>query len=90
MLKPVGNRILIKGFKNPMISPGGIHLPPRLEGKSCKGEVINISDGAKLPIEIGDIVIFNAMGSVEVKHDGETFLILKEDLIYAKEDKVNE
>lgn len=86
MLRVIGNRVLIKGFENPMISPGGIHIPETSRGKPCKGEVVGVGNMVKNDISIGDIVLFSPMGAVEINDNGEKYLLLKEDLIYAIDD----
>jgi len=72
---------------------GGIHLPEAAQEKPQKGEVVAIGTGqesdseeaAEIEVEVGDVVIFAKYGGTELTVDGEEYLVLDADQLYAKE-----
>jgi chaperonin GroES len=70
-------------------TPGGILLPGTVEDKIVTGTVVAVgsghlnTDGTSSPLEVkfGDSILFNKQMSVEVKHAGETFYLMREEHI---------
>lgn len=68
-------------------TPGGILLPGTVDEKIVTGTVVAAGsghltgDGAIVPLEVksGDSILFNKQMSVEVKHNGETMYLLREE-----------
>lgn len=91
MLKPIGDRVLVKPSKEEEKSPGGILLPDTAKEKPQKGEIIavgsgrNLESGEKVDLEVkkGDTVIYSKYGGTEIKHNGTDYLILRESDILA-------
>lgn len=91
MLKPIGDRVLVKPSKEEEKSPGGILLPDTAKEKPQKGEIIavgsgrNLESGEKVDLEVkkGDTVIYSKYGGTEIKHNGTDYLILREQDILA-------
>ncbi len=93
MIKPLGDRILVKPDPEEETTPGGIVLPDTAQEKPQKGTVVAVGEGAltedgtRLPIEVkvGDRVIYSKYGGTEVRDGDEEYVILREDDIYAIE-----
>ncbi len=93
MLKPLGDRVLVKPSQEEEKTKGGIVLPDTAREKPQKGEVVAVGpgklldDGKRLPpeVKVGDVVIFSKYGGTEIKVDGEEYLILHESDILAVE-----
>ena len=90
MLKPYGDRILVKPMPEEEKSAGGILLPDSAKERPQSGEVIavgpgKIEDGKRLAMEIkaGDTIVYSKYGGTEIKVDGEDYLILKESDVLA-------
>ena len=91
MLKPLGDRIVVKTVEAEEVTKGGIVLPDSAKLKPQEGEVIaagpgrTLDSGSKEPMEVrtGDKVIYSKYGGVEVKVGGEEYVILKQDDILA-------
>ena len=90
MLKPYGDRILVKPMPEEEKSAGGILLPDSAKERPQSGEVIavgpgKIEDGKRLAMEIkaGDTIVYSKSGGTEIKVDGEDYLILKESDVLA-------
>ena len=90
MLKPYGDRILVKPMPEEEKSAGGILLPDSAKERPQSGEVIvvgpgKIEDGKRIAMEIkaGDTIVYSKYGGTEIKVDGEDYLILKESDVLA-------
>jgi chaperonin GroES len=91
MLKPLGNRVLIKPLTEEGTSAGGIVLPDTAKKKPLEGEVIAVGEGERLesgkvvplPVKVGDIVVYPEFGGTEVRVGQEEYLIVDADSILA-------
>ena len=92
MLKPLGDRVILKVVEKEEVSKGGILLPDTAsKEKPQEGKVIEVGsgkvleNGKKVALEVkkGDKVIFAKYAGAEVKVQGEEYLILSEKDILA-------
>mgnify|MGYP003615258157 FL=1 len=92
MLKPLGDRVILKVVEKEEVSKGGILLPDTAsKEKPQEGKVIEVGsgkvleNGQKVALEVkkGDKVIFAKYAGEEVKVQGEEYLILSEKDILA-------
>lgn len=88
MIKPLGDRALIKAVvKKNAIEEAGFVLAPQAQTKDAptEFEVVALGTSDKviaIGLEIGDIVIANKYGGVEVKNEGEDYkIILSDDIL---------
>lgn len=90
-IQPLGDRILVKALEAEEKTKGGIVLPDTAKEKPQTGKVIAVGkgrlleDGIVKPLEVkvGDTVLYGRYSGTEINHNGEDFLILKEDDILA-------
>lgn len=95
MLKPLGDRIIVKPISEEEKSPGGIVLPETAKEKPQEGEVIAVGPGklmdngqvVPLEVKVGDRVIYSKYGGTEIKIDGEEYIILRSDDLLAIREK---
>lgn len=86
VLKPLGDRVVVKRIEEEPKTKGGIVLPDTAKEKPQKGKVIAVGsgrildNGQKLPLEVkeGDIVVFAKYSGTEIEIDGEEYVILSE------------
>ena len=91
MLKPLGDRIVIRPTEAEEVTKGGIVLPDAAKERPQEGEVIAVGTGkvletgAKIPMEVkvGDKIIYSRYGGTEVKIGGEEYVILRQDDVLA-------
>ncbi len=88
MLKPLGDRIVVKVLESEERTEGGIYLPDTAKEKPQKGEVVAVGPGRliesgpkageviPLEVKVGDKVLFSKYGGTEVKIEGEEYKIL--------------
>lgn len=86
MIKPLGDRIVIKVVAKEEKTQSGIFLPDTAKEKPQEGEVVAVGSGRVYEcgqriapeVAVGDKVIFAKYSGTEVKEAGETYLILSE------------
>ena len=86
VIKPLGDRVVVKRIEEEPKTKGGIVLPDTAKEKPQKGKVIAVGtgrvleNGQRVPIEVkeGDIVVFAKYGGTEIEIDGEEYVILSE------------
>ena len=79
IIKPLGERILIKQTEQEEVTKSGIVLPGTAsKEKPIIGEVLAV--GSKIEeVKVGDKVIFEKYSGTEVKDGEESYLILEKD-----------
>lgn len=95
MLKPLGDRVLVRPAKAEEKTKGGILLPDTAQKKPQEGEVLAVGsgrlldNGTRVPVsvKVGDTVIYSRYSGTEVRVDQEDLVILSEDAILAVVDK---
>jgi chaperonin GroES len=90
-LKPLGDRVIVKQAEAETQTKSGLILADTAKEKPQKGTVIAVGEGklndkgerVALDVKAGDTVIYSKYGGTEVKVEGEEYLILRADDIYA-------
>ncbi len=91
LLRPLGDKVIIKPLGSEEKTQGGIFLPDSAQKRPQEGEIISVGPGkllddgtrAAMSVKVGDKVIYSKYGGNEVTVDGEEVIILDEDQIYA-------
>lgn len=91
MLKPLGDRIIVKPVSAEETTAGGIVLPDSAKEKPQEGDVIavgpgtQLSSGKKVPmdVKVGDRVIYGKYAGTEVKIGTEEYVILRQEDVLA-------
>lgn len=90
-LKPLGDRVLVKQDEAETATASGILIASTAQEKPQRGVVVAVGEG-KLDnngnliapgVKVGDTVIYSKYGGTEVEMDGQEYLILRADDIYA-------
>ena len=84
MLKPLGDRVVVKMLEAEETTKSGIILAGKSEEKSQIAEVIKVGpgieeDGKKIEIQVkeGDKVVINQYSGTNIKYHGEEFVIVR-------------
>ena len=91
MIRPLGDRVVIKVSEGDMKTASGIVLPDTAKEKPQEGEVVAVGTGkmldngtrAHMEVKTGDKVIFSKYSGSEVKVDEQNYLIVRESDILA-------
>lgn len=86
MLKPLGNRVVIRVLEQEEKTASGIFLPDTAKEKPSQGEVVAVGAGkvqddgkrVALDVKVGDKIIFSKYAGTEVKFEGTKYLIVSE------------
>ena len=89
-LRPLHDRVIVKRQEKETTTAGGIVLASSAAEKPSEGVVIAVGpgkvvDGALRPLDVkaGDRVLFGKYTGSEVKVDGEDYVIMREEEIFA-------
>lgn len=90
-LKPLGDRVLVKPAPKEEKTSSGLYISSGAQEKPQRGKVVAVGegkrdqDGNRIPVDVkaGDEVFYGKFGGNEVKVDGEDYLLLRADDIYA-------
>lgn len=90
-LKPLDNRVVIEPTEKEKTSAGGIVIPDSAsQDKPMQGKVVAVGPGktengqrVAMTVKEGDSVLFGKYAGSEVKFDGQTYSIMREDDILA-------
>jgi len=91
MLRPLGDRIVVKPGPQEEVTRGGIVLPDMAKKKPREGEVMAVGPGkllengerAPMEIVVGDVVVYSEYGGTEITVNGEDYMILDEGSVLA-------
>ena len=90
-VKPLHNRVIIQRLEEGEQNVGGIIIPDTAKEKPQQGRVIATGsgkvkdDGTRTPLDVksGDLILFGKYSGQEIKLDGEEYLIMREDDVFA-------
>lgn len=90
-LRPLHDRLIVRRLEEERKSAGGIVIPDSAAEKPMQGKVLAIGQGRildngdkrPLAVKVGDTVLFGKYTGSEVKVEGETLLVMKEDDVMA-------
>lgn len=84
MLKPLGDRIVIKVIEDTEQTSGGIFIPDSAKEKPQKGEVVAVGEGKvndkgerePMDVKTGDVILYAKYAGTDIKMDGVEYKIL--------------
>lgn len=90
-IRPLGDRVLVKAVDETEVKKGGIIIPDSAKEKPQEAKVIALGTGkiddkgekVAFQVKKGDKVLISKYGGTEVKYDGDTYQLLREDDILA-------
>jgi len=81
-VKPINDRVVVKPADAEEKTAGGIIIPDTAKEKPQRGEVVAVGPGKddqKMTVSVGDSVLYGKYAGTELHHDGEDYLIMRED-----------
>ena len=84
MIKPLGDRIVIKVIEDTEQTSGGLFIPDSAKEKPQKGEVVAVGLGKMnekgerepMDVKVGDTILYAKYAGTDVKMDGTEYKIL--------------
>lgn len=90
MIKPLGDRVLLRAVEREEKTASGIVLPDTAKEKPQEAEVVAVGPGryedgklVAVDVKVGDRVIFSKYAGTEVKYDSVEYLLCRESDILA-------
>jgi len=86
-VRPLGDRVLVQAIEEAEVKKGGIIIPDTAKEKPQEGKVVALGTGKRdeegkmIPfvVKTGDTVLISKYGGTEIKVDGTSYLIMRED-----------
>jgi chaperonin GroES len=86
-IQPLADRVLVQPIEEKEVKKGGIIIPDTAKEKPTEAKVIALGTGkldeegkkVAFTVKKGDKVLISKYGGTEVKIDGESYLIMRED-----------
>jgi len=86
-VRPLADRVLVKPLEAVETKKGGIIIPDAHKEKPQEGEVVALGTGKRdeagklieFSVKKGDKVLISKYGGTEIKVEGDTYLIMRED-----------
>ncbi len=90
MIRPLGDRVVVRRTEEETKSAGGIVIPGSAAEKPSQGEVLAVGPGKKLDtgsiqnvdLKVGDKILFGQYSGSTVKLDGDELLIMNESEVF--------
>ncbi len=91
MVKPLGDRVLVRPSEEEETTAAGIMLPDTARKKPTEGEVLAVGsgrvldNGKRVPVSVraGETIVYSKYAGTEVTIEGEALIIIDEDSILA-------
>ncbi len=83
-VEPMGKYLLVKRDTVEDKSQGGIILPAMAQRKPNQGTIHGVGPRCEQKWNLGDVIIFNELGSFEVSDGTENLLLLTEDMVFVR------
>jgi len=86
-VRPLGDRVLVQPLEEAEVKKGGIIIPDTAKEKPQEGKVVALGTGKRdddgkliaFTVKKGDKVLISKYGGTEIKVDGDSYLIMRED-----------
>ena len=86
-IQPLSDRVLVQLIEEKEVNRGGIIIPDTAKEKPQEAKVIALGTGklddegkkVAFTVKVGDTVLISKYGGTEVKLDGTSYMIMRED-----------
>lgn len=90
-LRPIGDHLIVAPVVEPDTTASGLYIPETTLKPTMKAIVVGMGPGLPgkkgiikpIPVNMYDVILIGSMVGTEVKVDGDTLLIIREDDIIA-------
>ncbi len=81
-IQPLADYIVAEATKADERTASGLYLPNQAQEKPQTAKVLAVGKAVK-EVKVGDQVVYGGYSTTEVKQAGKTYLLIKEENIYA-------
>jgi len=90
-IRPLHDRVIVRRTEEEKTTASGLIIPDSATEKPSEGVIVAAGNGrindngdvVALDVKVGDQVLFGQFAGTEIKADGETLLVMREDDIVA-------
>ncbi len=85
-IKPLADRVLVEPAAAETKTSSGIIIPDTAKEKPQKGKIVAVGPGTNenpITVKVGDVVLYGKYSGTELNHEGNDYLIMKENDILA-------
>ena len=85
-IQPLSDRVLLEPREAETKTASGLYIPDSAKEKPQQGKVVAVGKGKKdhnMTVKVGDIVLYGKYSGSELKHEGNDYLIMREEDILA-------
>ncbi len=85
-IKPLADRVLIRPDAAEEKTAGGLIIPETAKEKPLVGTVVAAGPGTediKMEVKAGDKVLYGKYAGTEITHEGETYLMMRQNDLFA-------
>ncbi len=90
-IRPLHDRVVVRRVEEEKTTASGLIIPDSATEKPSEGEIVAAGNGRinetgdviALDVKVGDMILFGQYAGTEIKVDGETLLVMREDDIVA-------
>lgn len=81
-IKPLADYVVVQQEQAESKTASGLYLPTAAQEKPKVAVVVAVGKEVK-EVKVGDRVVFGGYSNTEVKHEGQDYIVIKEENIYA-------
>lgn len=81
-IKPLADYVVVQQEEAKAKTASGIYLPTQAQEKPKTAKVVAVGKEVK-EVKVGDRVVFGGYSNTEIKQDGQDYIVIKEENIYA-------
>ena len=81
-IQPLSDRVLVEPQEAETKTASGLYIPDSAKEKPQQGKVVAVGKGKKdhnMTVKVGDIVLYGKYSGSELKHEGNDYLIMREE-----------
>ena len=90
-IQPLADYVVAQAEKAVAKTASGLYLPDNAQEKPKTAKVVAVGPGKvgddneriKMTVKVGDRIIYKSYSTTEVKHDGQEYILVREDDILA-------
>lgn len=81
-IKPLADYVVVQQEQAESKTASGLYLPTAAQEKPKVAKVVAVGKAVK-EVKVGDRVVFGGYSNTEVKHEGQDYILIKEENIFA-------
>ena len=82
-IKPLADYVVVQQEAAEAKTASGLYLPTQAQEKPKVAKVLAVGKDVK-EVKTGDRIVYGGYSNTEIKQDGQDYIIMKEEKIYAK------